>query len=131
MSEIIYNQNEEQQVKINLRIILDNESKDNQFIMIKHENTDEFTDLDNDYLELLLNSTDDNSTKTIFLKNLKNELNSKVYSSLRMVDSLRQDIYNVNRLLDEICHHNWVPDRSRFEPCGPIPKMCTKCEMLD
>ena len=57
----------------------------------------------------------------------KHKLERKKWYHFRIFNDLSNRISELDKKIMETCHHNWVIDRSSYEPCGPTPQICTKC----
>lgn len=44
------------------------------------------------------------------------------------IDYLRKEDRIISDYLYNMCDHEWEVDDSYFEPCGPTPRICNKCD---
>ena len=71
---------------------------------------------------------DDNTEEMVkFLREREINLNTIRWRLYEEMESIKKEINKVSDLLYKICDHDWEIDTSRFEPCGPTPKICHKC----
>lgn len=61
------------------------------------------------------------------------DTNKSIYDMISycqyQIDELYGIINNNKKEIYEQCDHNWISDLTSCEPCGPIPKICTKCSL--
>ena len=91
----------------------------------------------------IINKLNDiNNDITFFDCNNEDNLNEdqvkKLINNKKKLQNLKYYIYKTNKICQDIidnntkkiynnCKHNWVPDRTAFDPCRTI-HMCTKCD---
>ena len=60
----------------------------------------------------------------------KDLINNEIENLLDIIYNKRQELNEINNKLMKECLHDWEPDRSMADPCGPTPHRCRVCELI-
>ncbi len=74
---------------------------------------------------------DNNNLDTSHVVQILFDTNRSIYSMISsfeyQIDELRTIINDNKKEIYKLCEHDWTTDLSSCEPCGPTPRICTKC----